>query len=288
MNDRREHTFTTLSGVSVTVSELTGMHQRYITEKRFQKNGKGFDLLLQDCIIRLGNKTNLTEKDVNNILSGDRKHILVELRQFSLDYQKNFDFDYEWAMKSGHTQKQAYTVNFSPEDFPFHPYAWVREAYNQAVADAQAKAEQEGREFTDDERWRVPIPDLYPDYQTILEKKEYEVVLPRSGVKVKMNLMDGVGETHLIKMPEEDQSSHTPIKLRNPQTIEMKEGKEREYSLNLDKLSLKDISFLRKSFKDMEGDIDTSMVIANQNDPNQTLRVNLIGLPDFFFPSVVN
>jgi hypothetical protein len=209
------------------------------------------------------------------------------LRQFSLDYQETFDFDYEWALKDGHRQKQDYTVNFTPEDFPFTPYAWVREAYDQAVANAREKAESDGREFTEDERWRIPIPDLYQDYQTVLEKKKYVVELPRSGAKVRMELLDGVGETHLIQMPDEDQSSHTPIKLRNPQVLEMKEGKEREYSLNLDKLSIKDISFIRKTFRDLEGDIDTSMVIANQKDPNQTVRVNLIALPAFFFPSVV-
>ena len=52
-----EKSFVTLSGVGITVSELEGRHQVLISKQDAGQRSKGFLKLLNECIVKIGNKS---------------------------------------------------------------------------------------------------------------------------------------------------------------------------------------------------------------------------------------
>jgi len=77
------YVFTTPSGIEVELREMTGAEESLLTNRRLMKDGEAVNQVLKNCIVRLGEKTEVTGNDVLDLLSGDRLYILVRLRQIS-------------------------------------------------------------------------------------------------------------------------------------------------------------------------------------------------------------
>ncbi len=72
------------SGTEVELREMTGAEEELLTNARLIRSGDAINHLLRNCIVRLGDATEVTDKDVLDLLSGDRLFILVKLREISL------------------------------------------------------------------------------------------------------------------------------------------------------------------------------------------------------------
>jgi len=77
------YTFTLPSGLEAELREMTGAEESLLTNRRLMKDGEGVNQVLRNCLVRLGDRTELAAKDVLDLLSGDRLFLLVKLRQIS-------------------------------------------------------------------------------------------------------------------------------------------------------------------------------------------------------------
>ncbi len=72
------------SGAEVELREMTGAEEELLTNARLIRSGDAVNQVLRNCIVRLGESTEITDRDVLDLLSGDRLFILVRLREISL------------------------------------------------------------------------------------------------------------------------------------------------------------------------------------------------------------
>ena len=77
-------TFELPSGTEAALREMTGVEEELLTNPRLVRSGDAVNQVLRNCLIRLGDKTEVSEKDVLDLLSGDRLFLLVKLREISL------------------------------------------------------------------------------------------------------------------------------------------------------------------------------------------------------------
>jgi len=258
----KTHVFKLPSGVECEVKELMGKHQRMLTEHTNKNLSENLNDVLVDIIVRVGSKKNIDREFVLSMLSADRKKILVEVRQFTMDFEPTFEFVYEYLDSNGKHQEEELSIDIS-EGFPTKPLMVID---NDGVVEAS-----------------------YEEYDQI--KREIELELPRSKDKIKFSLLDGKGERHAMTVAKSKRSSHTSIEMRNPRILKKstKEGGDDIWiQANLDTFSFKDISYLRATIKEVEGAVDTEVMIEHpdaENREDKEVTVDLVSVLAFFFPS---
>jgi hypothetical protein len=255
------HIFKLLSGVECEVRELTGKHQRILTEQKNKNLNDNLNNLLTDVIVRVGSKRNVDLQFVKKMLACDRKKILVEVRQFTMGFDPKLEFTYDYVDVNNSHKKHPVFVDLSSgfEEKPLF-----------------VKGEDD-----------TLIPASYIEYDSI--QREIEVVLP-SGKKVGFYLLDGVGEELATNISKNSMSSHTALLMRRPYEFHQGPTDIIPINLNLDSLKYKDIEFLRTTIKQYEGRINTELSFEHpeahlkpQNEKN--IIVDLLGITAFFFPS---
>lgn len=244
--------FKLVSGVEAEVTELTGKHQRILTQRlKGQTHSDRLNLLLADVLVRVGSFKAIDLDFVENMLSEDRRLALLMARQFTMDFEDKFKFTYEYEGMDGSTQTHDLEIPLKDDGtFPIHP---MKIQFD---------------EYADIERERF-------------------VTLPKSGIKVKYVLLDGKGERIGIQAKKDERSSHTILEMRRPQ-YEKEEGV--WLKLPLDDLGLKDIEALREDMKSAEGRVDTEIKFehpdAENREPSEKwVVVDVLGTVNFFFPS---
>jgi len=78
------YTFTLPSGIEAELKEMTGQEEELLTNQRLLRSGDAINLVIKNCLTRLGDEASVTAKHVEDLLSGDRLFLLVKLRQISL------------------------------------------------------------------------------------------------------------------------------------------------------------------------------------------------------------
>jgi len=256
------HTFTLTSGVEAEVKELTGKHQRLLTEQKNKTTGDNINEVLADVIVRIGSNKNIDKKFVEEMLSSDRKHLLTEVRQFTMDFDPNFSFTYEYTSeRSGKKEKFTYDTDLS-EGFP--------KKMLQVEGDGDAEGEL--------------VDAAYKEYAEI--QKQQRMILPKSKLEIQWNLLDGKAETKFQTLPKNKRSSHTAIEMRNP----VKFDGETPIKLNLDNLAIKDIEALRSRIKEVEGQVDTEIMFEHpeaeyKSRGNKDVIIDVTNELAFYFPS---
>lgn len=279
------------SGVEVEMQNLIGAHQAMITNSDDKQRKNALNNILLDCCKRIGEKTTITMKDIEKLLSNDRAYFLFELRMFSNRLSPNFTFDYEFPVdKNGSKRKQRFEVIFDRADFPQRPYKWVQD---KMVADYTAE-NNINQELTDDLIEKITstdFPILYQDYDQMLEENlEQTVTLPDSQCEVTWTLLQVASEDkYATGVAKRNFSSHDQLLQRNPkyQDGETEVGKPLP-ALPLNDLSQDDIETLRNDIVKTEGLIDTSVVVQYKDDVTTATKLNLVSVPAFFFPSLAN
>lgn len=256
--------FNLVSGIPCEVTEMTGKHLRIMTQGSNMRTGAGIATVLEDCIVLIGGKKP-TPADIKTMLAADRKKALVEIRQFSLDHDPNFKFDYEWVDEDGIKEKIEYELD---------------------ITTLQEQEENEIPEFPE------------TSYKKINEKGEYEeqswetleqvdklcyTTLPKSGQKVRFQYLDGTAEEAATNLKTKDMNVNSAMALRNPVYLDKTGAGDGVWiRLDLDRLGLKDIGHLRTVMNMCEGKVDTIAVISHPKDESRTARVDLVKQPSFF------
>lgn len=291
---RKSKEIVALSGIKIGIQSLLGAHQAMITAQAEKKRTDGFENLLYDCIEYIGDKRKpeLTLNDIKRLLEGDRKLILIKIRQLSNNDNPLFVFDYEFPTEEGQKLKERKTVNFNKENFPIKPYYWVR---SEANTESQG-LDQPGEESSADRTgWNDSdnIPVMFTDYSQILEAHlKQEFVLPECGIKVFYNLLTAEETSKYAgKLTKETINSHTQIIMRSPTYIDedLSNGREKPVivPVPLDQVTHIDIEALRKDIMEKEGNVETTVVVQYKQDRSKQSEIDLIAMPAFFFPSLV-
>jgi hypothetical protein len=71
-------------GMACALREMTGAEEDILTNARLMRQGEGINQILRNCLVSLGETTEVTLTDVLDLLSGDRLFLLIKLRQVSL------------------------------------------------------------------------------------------------------------------------------------------------------------------------------------------------------------
>lgn len=259
------HIFKLPSGVECEVTYMVGKHQRLLTENSSSNSTDNLNKVLADVIIRVGSLKKIDEDFVLGMLAADRKKALVEVRQFTMDFEPTFQFNYDYKDSEGNKLQHELEVDLS-EGF---------KSKNLMVINDQTGDIEEAP---------------YKEYSEI--KKEINLTLPKSGTNIVFSLLDGKGEQRGANTPKKQRSSHTAIMMRNPRELRKSEKNDNvvPIQLNLDRLPIKDIEFLRATIKEMEGSVDTEFMFEHPESDTKPLGekdvvIDLISQMAFFFPS---
>lgn len=285
--NRRKSIFVSPSGIEIEIQSLIGKWQKELTQSNEKKRRNAFDEMLKDCIIRIGEKINITIDDVRKLFREDRKAILFEIRQLSNNRNPIFTFDYEFPTKDGKKYKQRYNVEFTPEDFPVKPYKWVRDAMMNAYLEKNELPD--NYDLTDSQKSEAlsgEFPTLYKDYNEIVEKHKEQHFRLESGHVVVWRILDGEAERKNQNLLSSDSiSSHTQLQVREvkydspnqPGTL---------IHLPLDEMDTLDIEAIRSNIVEVEANVETSVVVQYQENTSMQANVDLVTTPAFFFPSL--
>lgn len=254
------HQFRLPSGVECEVRSMLAKHQEMLTIQSSKPQMERMNQVLQDCIVRLGSETNITEELILEMVSCDRKKALLELRQFSYGFDPNFEFQFEYLSEDGKKKKSEIFIDLNTYEFEVTPMKYKNEAGEIVEAN-------------------------FTEYSEVIAHKKVMITLPQSGTEVQFTLLDGKGENIGARTPRKDRSSHTLVRMRQPITFTTSSaGNKVPVQLNLNNLTLIDIEFLRKSIKQYEGDVDTILQFEHP-ETGALESVDIMGLTAFFYRS---
>ncbi len=263
------HKFILPSGFECEVKEMTGKHQRLLTEKKGGDFNDKLNTMLVDILARVGDVTNPDLEFVTSMLAADRKAVLVMCRHFTLDFPEVFkftytfkgDFDLREGEESKHFTEFKEEVEIPTPEIPITPYPGSEEWPKGSYKD---------------------IP------------REKTVKLKKSGLEVSFKLLDGKAEARALATgKDKETSSHTPILMRNPTRPHKGDNATVPVAMDsnaLDKLGLGDIEQLRKAIQEAEGEIDTVVILEHPykdqvEEKYQHVHLDLLQEVAFFFPS---
>jgi len=116
------YTFQLPSGDEIELREMTGAEEELLTNQRLIRTGDAVNQVLANCTLRIGEKDEVTPKDVLDMLSGDRLFTLVKLRQISLGDEVELELTCPNTACRAKTQ-----ANVNLDDLPVTPYGEDRE-----------------------------------------------------------------------------------------------------------------------------------------------------------------
>lgn len=273
------------SGPEVEVDEMITKHQRLLTE---QKNGTGnerLNLLVESLLIRVGSlHLNTLSKEerrefVMNLASRDKREILIQIRQFTLDDDMSMSLQYKYKSKIagdnyGKEKKELVTGSLTIESTTYKKLTGeVDESGFPIYEDINAVE--------------------YSDFN-----KTFIVVLPKSKQTVRFSILDGYGEKRASMLKSDNISSNSTIEIRNPVFLVDvdKDGTRLKtpvwIKLDLDKQGIRDTEYLRKVISNVEGESITTVTFRHPeadilDEENQFVTIDALGETAFFFPSGV-
>jgi len=262
------HEFNLITGVPTIIGGLYGKEQRILTEQ----NGKSFQQKLYYLLASVTKKVgdvdiqSLSDKEredfFKNMLSADRKKILIMTQRFSYDFDPYFIFTYKYV--NSETQKEDQIVKRLDISggFPETPLKKFDENILKGKTFSELK-ELQGDKLKE---LQDSIPDVQcSNYEEVLQYKTILIELPKTKIRVELTLIDGMGESIGGSTKKEDRSSHTALLMRQPRRLMAKPEEENNGHYNkinitkaeLDKLPVMDIEYMRKAVQIFEPRVDT-------------------------------
>lgn len=283
------HKFSLVSGIEAEVSCLTGKEQRILTEQKAQTIETRQYALLASILRRVGDvyldsfdKDSEREEFLKSMLSCDRKQALVMARQFTNDFDPEYDFDFEYTSVDPAKGKQTFpqSVRLNEDGtFPFQP-----------IKDFNADMLKGLTKLKDIKAVLAELkPKVFGSYEDVLNYKFIYFTLPVSGIAVRMRMLDGVGEAIGSGTKKEQRSSHTMLMMRNPCYKSGEAYISFSYS-DLDKMHVNDLEMMRLIRKHVEGNVDSEIQFEHPEaelmpGQDKTVVIDLSMQTSFFFQS---
>jgi len=244
----RIETFIVPSGLEVTIREQNGDDDDVLTRVN-QADFKSINLFMQGIIVCISDKLDITYEDIMNLRLRDKYYSLIKSRIFSIGHLLNFQ--YTWP--NG-------VVNYEQDLNDYVPN------YEETLPEKNEKGYY---------KYRI---NKYPDFKKFPLNKHFEFKVGEKELRAKY--YDGMGEKFLLNLPSTQQSINSELLARN---LEFKMGSEWLKVTSFNKFSTPEMNAIRKYVKDFDERFDGLMELENPYTGEVNL-VNLLALPDFFFP----
>lgn len=258
----RTHIFKLPSGIECEIVELATSHQEDLTSNsRNESHIEKLEKVIKDITLRVGSVQNPSKEFVSDMLACDKKKILVEARNFSMDFDP-FVFVYEYTDKNNNKKEFKLELPIDENSFPATP---VKRLVGDEWVDAN-----------------------YTEYSEVI--KDVFTKLPRTGTDVRFTMLDGKGERIAATYTKNTINSSTPVIIRRPVKFQIaKDSKSIPIKLEVSKLPMKDTEHLRSLIKQVEGEVDTVISFDRPEDDatgnTASVQIDIIQTTAFFFPS---
>lgn len=302
---QKTHESVTPSGVRFVVRMFIGEDYDTLTSDKNVKDGTSLDKVCAAVLLELGDKKHFTERDIVGMLSNDRKYILLTARMFTMRFQEEFKFTYQWPAVDGKKQSTEETVIFSPESFKNRGYGWVEEQ-KKILADAEKSLEDDPendqiRETIQNYKSKYingsEFPVMFESYSELFDVQENKKRFKygywkdeESGQEVRFKYITGEDEKRFASIDPKAITINTMLQLHKPQfQTEVKEetvgvNENTWIDLQLKRLDGWTLEQLRGYVSKNEGNIDTLIVLENPK-TGQQQQVDLLTTQAFFLPS---
>lgn len=261
------------SGVGFTARAFIGADMELLSTSVADKGALAFNKLIEDCVISIGTDRDITSSKIDNLLSNDRKYLLLFLRQFSLNFKEKFEFTHEWPVTEDGQQKDVTPHSVIIKSFYTKPYIWVQKEIEEL--------KEKGEEF------EYEFPEMYQSYKEVLDLNlEQKIILEATGAEFFWEILTGNQENLFANVGKKQRHINLPIQMRKPRVLlKGKKGNKDQLTMyNTSKGDWMDLEQIRKEIRDKEGIIDTSLSIKHPT-LEKVAQIDLIGTLAFFVPS---
>lgn len=288
------HSFKVASGIEAEISQLTGVEQDILTSQKSQSAEVRNLSMLASILKRVGefDLTTMSDEErmtfIKSMPSCDKKAVLCEARAFSNDFDPIYDFNYEYQSVDAEKGKQVYpqTITLGGGSFPIRP---IKEFDEKMLLDKDNKPLKKLRDI--EAVLRRLQPKVFENYKQVLDNKFIYATLPNTNVKIRMRMLDSVGESIGAAVKKEQRSSHTTLLMRN--VCYQAENGNTYISFqhsDLNKLPINDLEFMRLLRNYVEGNVDSEIQFehpeAELKAPHEKIvTLDLLSEISFFFPS---
>lgn len=265
-----------LSGVPAVVRAFTGGDQAIITKQNGEPMEKRVRKLLKGVLISVGNVNNITDAFIDTLLGEDKKKILFETRQFSVDDEtaegenlaKKFTFNYEYesVLEGQKGKKLMHPLDMDLTNMAERTYKYLDPVDN-TVKDMD-----------------------FGTYDEVIKYLDHIVTFPRSGKQVRWSLVTGRGEAAASAVAEEEIDSNTMLSAHLP--VEMVKTDKDVIPVKIDatREHIMDLDALRNDIFKFEGFLDTAVEFQHPEADylpasKKKVHMNLLAIAAFFFPS---
>lgn len=252
--------FTLTTGVECEIEEMNGLHKEELTKNGGANFYNALELILQDCIVRVGSVEKPDRNFILNMLSADRKQCLTEIACFTMGYTDKFSFEYEYISKLDNKRKVEIIDLDITNGFPIKPLQVIK---NNELVDAN-----------------------YEEYSDI--QKEFCTLLPVSGKKIFWTVLTGANDKKFANISKEERNVYLHIRKRMPYYLHKTE-KGSEVKITVDNHELRnlkpmDSNELTKDIKKIEPDFNTYCYFEHP-ESGAVVHQDITELLSFFFPS---
>lgn len=250
VTENRQKEISVPTGKRYIIREQNGYDDEVLSQVTSVDDADVINRFMANIILKDSEGNTVYHEDVLKMPLRDKYTLLIQSRIFSLGAELKFEYD--WG------------TNVPPQSYTDDLTQYVWDDYNSPFP-----APGSPMYF----KYRMP-----PYAPSVIEGVEFEV----DGLKMKFNLLDGKGETYLLKLQAGNQNINQELIARNLSVY--KEGWVKV--VNFAGFTARQMSHIRAKIKQFDERIEV-LTLIDHPFSGQTIEIPLIGIRDFFFPSLL-
>jgi hypothetical protein len=240
-------TVTLPSGIPWTFRETSGADDDLLSNLSLDTNVLISAYLASISVSEIG-KPPITSSDIDKLKLRDKYALLIFSRMFSLGETLIFTYQFDTGKQEYEVDLNRYIWDYTNPDFP---------------------------------------TELHPDYfdQRIPPYDPEEVMEKQINpeLRVKLDFLDGVGEGYLLKLPAPKRTINQQLLARNFRVL--KDGEWRVQKV-FSEYTSRDMAQIRALYEEYDPNI-LGLIDLMDPDTGQQVRVSLLEVRDFFFPTKI-
>lgn len=251
------------SGRQLTIREQNGEDDEILSNPVDAEDGTNFDKFIAAIVVKASwkNEGRITKEEASQLLLKDRYFIVMSSRIHSLG--KEIQFTYDWGPDPSKGGKQNYSEDLTR-------YVWD---YSKEFPEPYIIKDGKVIPNPDYDAQRIPpYPEnAYDDFIFTLS----------TGKVIKVNLMTGLSEKYMMKLPPEQLTKLAELKAMN---LSLKTPDGWEKVENFTMFSANEMREIRGYVSELDKTYIATTEIENPRNPGQILKYPIMQGSDFFYP----
>lgn len=245
------------SGSKYVIREQNGADDDILSNPSTSRNLMNLSHFISAIIVDQNfypNKTRISPEDALNLPSNDRYAILVNSRIHSIG--ETLEFTHDWGGTLG---KVEYEIDLNELVFN-KPASQITEE------DLETK------------------PEAIPVYPAEYQAGSTTLFIQAGDKELSFELLTGKGEQYLIELPMDKRTKNQELVARN---LKLKVNGNYEKVTNFSMFTLKEMRSIRRSVAENDPMFSGNIKISHRSNPEIVDYVNIMGIPDFFWPEEI-